>query len=183
MKGRVHGVNHVLEGQVRQRRAPTAVRRQRRADDLEVDGPLPNRIAYDAHARHLRVRRGLLEVVCAERRDLVGAGSRAPLDHQVGDRKIDVKVLRDDFAVDEIVQLWVGQIQRRESPSRRVGIIRSGYGGPRRDRHSGLNWGKGTIKRLAPRPSVVGVSRVKKRRLIHWCCHGRRARSYGKECR
>src|SRR6266702_5639704 len=106
-----------------------AVWRQRRADHPDVDGPLRDRVAHDAHARHLRVRRGLLELVSAERPDLPGAWSGAPLDNQVGDRKIDVEVLGDDFTVDEVVQLWAGQLQRRESPSRRVGVVRSGYGG------------------------------------------------------
>ena len=143
MKGRMHGEYDVLEGEVRQRSAPTAVWRQRRANDLDVDRPLRDRVAHDAYARHLRVRSGLLEIVCAERRDLVSAWSGASLDHQVGDRKIDVEVLRDDFAVDEVVQLWTGEIQRREPPSRGVGVVRSGYVGPRRDCHCRLHWGKG----------------------------------------
>jgi hypothetical protein len=45
-----------------------------------------------------------------ERRDVVGAWSGTPLYHQVGDRKIDVEVLGDDFAVDEVVQLGARQL-------------------------------------------------------------------------
>lgn len=116
MKGCMHGADDVLEGQVRHRRAPPAVRRERGADDADVDGPLWDRVADDAHARHLWVRRGLLEVVRGERRDVVGAC--APLYHQVGDRKIDMEVLGDDFAVDEVVQLRAGQLLWPEFPSR-----------------------------------------------------------------
>lgn len=110
MKGCVHGADDVLEGQVRKRGAIPAVRRERGADDADVDGPLWDRVADDTYAGHLWVRRRLLEVVRAERCDVVSAWSCAPLYRQVGDRKINVKVLGDDFAVDEVVQLRAGQL-------------------------------------------------------------------------
>ena len=110
MKGCVHGADDVLEGQVWKRRAITAMRRERGADDADVDGPLRDHVADNANAGHLWVRRRLLEVVRAERCDVLSAWPCAPLDRQVGDRKIDVKVLGDDFAVDEVVQLWAGQL-------------------------------------------------------------------------
>ena len=124
----------------------------------------------------------MLKVVPAERRDVVGAWSGAALYHQVGDRKIDVEVLGDDFAIDKVVQLRARQFQRRESPPRRVGVIWSGDGGPRCDRYRGLHRGEGSVKRMAPRPGL-GISWVEKRRLIDWLCYRRRAGSYGKECR
>ena len=179
----MYGAHDVLEGQVRQRRAPSAVRRERCADDADVYGPLRDRVAHDTHARHLRVCRRLLEVVRAERRDVVDAWSSTALYRQVGDRKIDVEVLGDDFAVDEVVQLWAGQLQWREPPSRRVGVVRGGDGGPRRDCYCGLHRGVGrSIKRMASRPGL-GITWVEKRSLINWCRHRRRAGGYREECR
>jgi len=102
---RVYGVNDVLERQIRQRRAPSAVRRQRRADHLQVDGPLGNDVAYDVHARHLRVHRRLLEVVRAQRREVVRARSGALPEHEFGQGKVDVQPVRDDLPVDEVVEL------------------------------------------------------------------------------
>ena len=87
---RVHREHDVLQRQVRQRGAPSAVRRQRRADHLQVDGPLGDRIADDAHPRHLRVRRRLLEVVPAQRREVVRTGPGALPEHEVGLGKVDV---------------------------------------------------------------------------------------------
>ena len=124
----MHGVHNVLERQVGQRGAAAAVRGERRADDLQVDGPLRDHVAHDAHARHLRVRRGLLEVVPVQRAD-AGAGARA--DDKVRVDKVEVDVRRDDVPVDQVVQLRTRELHRRERrPAGGVGEVRRGHGRP-----------------------------------------------------
>jgi len=100
---RVYGAHDVLEREIRQRAAPVAVRRQCRAIHVQIDGPLGDPVAHDADARHLRVRRRLLEIVWAQRRDVVRAGPGALLEDQVGQGKVDVEMLGDDLPVDKVV--------------------------------------------------------------------------------
>ena len=110
---RVHGGHDVLERQVGQRGAPSAVRRQRRADHMHVDRPLGDGVTDDADARHLRVRCRLLEVVPAQRRDVVRARSGALPEHKFAPGQVDVQPVRDDFPVDKVVKLRARQLHRR----------------------------------------------------------------------
>ena len=175
----VHGVHDVLERQVGQRGAAAAVRGERGADDLQVDGPLRDHVAHDAHARHLRVRRGLLEVVRVQRRD---ARARARAEHQVRVDKVEVDVRRDDRPVDQIVQLRPRQLHRRECrPAGGVGEVWRRDGRPwRRGDGRWLHWDKCSVKRVPPRARVIWVEQ---RRLINWRCHGRSRWRDGKKCR
>ena len=104
----VHRAQNVFERQVGQRGATPAVRGERCAEHLQVDGPLRYHVAHDAHARHLRVRRWLLEVVRAQRGEVtvIHAGPGALPERQVRVDEVDVEVRRDDVPVDQVVQLW-----------------------------------------------------------------------------
>ena len=178
---RVYGVNDVLERQIRQRRPPSTVRRQRSADHLHVDGPLGNDVAHDAHPRHLRVHRRLLEVVRAQRRDIVRARSGALPDHEVELGKVDVQPVRDDLPVDEVVKLRARQRHRRQGPSGGVGVVRRWYCGP--SRHGwrcGLEGDVGGIEGMSPDASVA---RMEQPRLIDWHGRGRGRCDDGKKCR
>ena len=177
----VHRVHDVLERQVGQRGATPTVRGERRAEDLQVDGPLGYHVAHDAHARRLRVRSRLLEVIRAQRGEMVRARPGAFPEHQVRVDKVDVEARRDDVPVDQVVQLRPRQLHRR--PSGRVGEVRCRRGGPYR-RGGGhwhrLHWDEGGVERMT---AGAGVIWMEQRRLVDWRCDGRSRWHDGKKCR
>jgi hypothetical protein len=70
-------------------------------------------------------------------------------------------VVRNDFSIDQVVQLWARQLDGRHCPAGRVGRVgevrRWHGGGPRRNgwRYRLLHWNKCTIEGVPPVASVA----------------------------